>query len=243
MREAEASRGLWHVDTTRPPTASSTVSRSCSSETAPTRDAWSANSRPSTSRGRRIRRHSSEMPKAAQDHVADARRDREPLGLDPPRARAGEPSRRRRVGCLQSTQQSGGGQGDGGPACLSFSRIAPRHQHQGRRHEPLPPAGGHDEAPPRCGAQQADDQPCPAPTPDAVQADLHQSVSSGSGGPDLGARRPRHTQRRAPERALHRCLRRWSGLRPAARRSRSRGATSSAWATTAARPTTAASEG
>ena len=41
-----------------------------------------------------------------------------------------------------------------------------------------PPAGA-DETPPRCGAQQADDQPCPGADARAVLADLHQARRRG----------------------------------------------------------------
>jgi len=49
-----------------------------------------------------------------------------------------------------------------------------------------PPAGA-DETPPRCGAQQADDQPCPAPTPERSKQTFIKRVV-GVGGDRIAVR-------------------------------------------------------
>ena len=49
-----------------------------------------------------------------------------------------------------------------------------------------PPAGA-DETPPRCGAQQADDQPCPAPTPEQSKQTFIKRVV-GVGGDRISVR-------------------------------------------------------
>ena len=88
---------------------------------------------------------------------------------------------------------------------------------QGRRHHHLPPAGGgrRDAAALR---RPAGRQPAvPGADARAVQADLHQAGRRGGWRPHRGARRARRPQRQAPERDVHRLVRRRAGLRPAAR--------------------------
>ena len=102
-----------------------------------------------------------------------------------------------------------------------------------------PPVGA-DETPPRCGAQQADNQPCPAPTPEQSKQTFIKRVV-GVGG-DRIAVRDGHVVRNGSSRASRSSPRAPGGRAATCRaRSPSRAATCSAWATTAARPTTAAS--
>ena len=104
-----------------------------------------------------------------------------------------------------------------------------------------PPAGA-DETPPRCGAQQADDQPCPAPTPEQSKQTFIKRVV-GVGG-DRIAVRDGHVVRNGKlqsEPFTAACAGGQGCDLP--RAITVPRATSSAWATTAARPTTAASGG